>query len=323
MGVPLACAFDPFYSDSEWEQLRSAYFAAEPPSEPARSKTETPVGLLLEMTRLPAFEVADAPLPQALLKLGNQFQVATKRIFPESLLTPHAAERSGRISLSLKDVPVLECLRYFEELSGQPYTVIEDRLHFMNPPATINPWGKLKFINLAVSKALASHWFPKAKSLWEKGEASLWNVESFLDKQGVPFPKGTRAEFVPSMNILACVQSSFALPALQTLISETEAQLTIESALKREVVLPPGMELRSLKTGKFLRKSLSQVMARSGQYLEPRHGTTSHLLEEHGVSFPKGSSAWFEHKSQTLYVINTPAQLHTIEQLSQQLSREP
>jgi hypothetical protein len=315
MGVPLACALDPFYSDTEWEQLRNAYFDAEPPSEPARSKTETPVGVLLEMTRLPAFEVANATLPQALLKLGNQFQVATQRAFPESLLTPNAAVTSGRISLSLKNETVIECLRYIEELSGHHYTVIEDRLHFMNPQATINPWRELKFINLAVSEALASHWFPKAKSLWEKGEASLWNAESFLDKQGVPFPKGTRAEFVPSMNILACVQSSFALPALQTLISETEAQLTIESALKRDVVLPPGMERRSLKPGKAMQGRLALVLARTGNYLEPRHSTTKYVLSEMGVLFPAGASAWFEPKSTRLHVINSPPHLSAIEQI--------
>lgn len=317
--IPIAAkALDPFYSDEDWNKLRSAYLKAEPPNV-SQPKTHPPVGLVLETTRLSKFELYDATLPDALQELRAQFSNLTDSPFPECLLTAAAATSSARISLKLNDVSALECLRFIGQNSGHHYSVADDKLIFgRRANAPLNPWNRLQFFNLPLSEALAHLWFSDAKKAWHKNDFKPWRVEAFLDEQGVPFPQGTQAVFVPSMNVLPCVQGDFALPALQTLIAEAEARLHIEGHLKNKDPLPSGMELRSLKPNPVMLVSLSKVCARSGKYLEPRHATTQDILSGVGVQFPKGSSAWFDPASSQLHVINTPEQLTQIDTLCKQ-----
>jgi hypothetical protein len=310
-------ALDPFYTDADWEKFRDAYLAGKPPSYSRASDTQIPIGLNLEITRLPHFQVSDVSLAEALQHLRTLFDDQTQTPFPECLLTADAALPSRRISLHLNEISALECLRFIGESSGHLYAVMDDKLFFGHRPIEpLNPWDRLQYFNLPISEALAFHWFSSAKKTWQQNDPKPSNAGEHLANLGVPFPAGTRAEFIPSMNLLACVQSEFVLPALQTLVAETEARLAIESSLMKARPLPPNMELRSLKPSNLLRQELSTVLARSGKYLEPRHATTAVVLRAHGVQFPKGASAWFDPSSSQLHVINTPEQLAMIELLN-------
>ena len=310
-------ALDPFYSEADWGKLRDAYLAGKPPGEFRSGDIQIPIGLNLEVTRLPHFEVAEASLAEALQHLHTLFEDQTRTPFPVCLLSPDAVLSSNRIRLQLKDISALECLKFIGESSGYFYAVADDKLTFgLQPIEVLNPWSRLQYFNLPISEALANHWFSSANKAWQQNNPQPLNAEDHLAKLGVPFPVGTRAEFVPSLNLLACVQSSFALPALQTLIAETEARLVIESTLKKSTPLPPGMKLGSFTPSNRLRQVLATVLARTGKYLEPRHGTTSDVLEEHGLVFPKGAWAWYDRSSSRLHIINSAEQLAKIELLN-------
>lgn len=308
-------ALDPFYSDSYWKTLRDAYLGSNHGSYVAGY--QPPIGLTLEITRLPHYRVSNATLAEGLQHLIALFEQQTQIPFPECLITPAAALSPMRITLDLNDISVLECMRFIGEKGGHFYSLMEDKLIFgRRPSEQINPWDRLQYYNLPISEALAFHWFSDSKKAWLKNESKPWNAGEFLADLGVSFPKGTRAEFIPSMNILACVHCDWVLPALQTLVAETEARLSIESALSKKTPLPHGMEIRTLEPAKSLQQPLSTVLARWGKYLVPHNATTSHVLRERGVQFPLGSSAWFDVSSSRLHVINTPEQLAMIERLN-------
>jgi hypothetical protein len=313
LGCVVLHAMDPFYTDEQLKSMVEAYKKREP-LQPRREREAhgIPFGLAIQQVRLPAFILSGVNLPQAVRQLRDQL-VTEEPSFADVtwVLDLDAASSSAVITLDLKDVSALEVLRYVTELGGAGYSLVKRQFTIGVEIKYRNSWRTPHIRNFSLSENLAARWFPKVSN--RLPSAPLWQAEKLLDKMGIPFWDGAQADFVPRMNVLSVVHCTVAHHCLETLIDETEAELTIRKVQADPKSKPSGMELKALDVSDFDHASLKKVLWKKDGLIHPDSVSTKDAISSLGVIFPAGSAIWFERSKKLLHVLNRPELIEAIQ----------
>jgi len=310
-----AFSMDPFTTEDQARRFVTDYKNRKPLL-PKRATHGMPLGLRMEMIRLPKFKLKDASLAEAVLTLEKAIREQDpKNKDVRFLLGAFEASYPVKITLDLDDVTGLKALNFITDVGGTQYSVLGQQFIMGRNEGSFGSWRGAEIRNFFLTEALAKKWFPKAKLADQGDKGPIWRAEADLDKMGIAFNPDATADFVPSLNCLSIIHCSHALFFIQTLIDEAESEQTILSSLKMPEAIPKGMVLHTFHLHDADMNQMRLIMKRKDGLLHPECCTTEDALKREGGTFPPGSKAWFDAKTRSLYVINTQVHIEEIKEV--------
>lgn len=163
------------------------------------------------------------------------------------IMKPGAAPSTATISLDLKDVPLSEALRYVTELGGMKYKV--------------EPFAVVVVPISDVSTEIYTRTFKVPAHFMEmmqasEGGASKWkSAKDILMAQGIPFPEGTSAVFVPAASQVIVRNTEPSLDLCEAYLSfcfMAPSEEFVRAAFKRSKAGLVPLELELPTTGQVL-----------------------------------------------------------------------
>jgi len=305
-------ALDPFYTDEMAKEMVRGYKDRKPVL-PQRPTQGLPIGLRMEMIRLPKFKVDGVSLPEALRELQNAALASDPKNggFVFLFVMDEVGSKSS-ITLDLKDVTFFQALNFVTELGGTGCSVYGQQIVIARGGNPYAWWRGLDIQNVPLSEELARQWFPKAKEN-EKGDSGpMWHAEKDLEKMGIPFNPDAMADFVPSMNVLSTVHCGAALHCIAMLVKESEDEIKIKAVMQKPGLIPAGMALKTFQLRAADMGQMENIMKHKDGLIHPDCCTTQDMLKGDGIIFPDKAAAWFDRTKQKLHVINTSQQIEAI-----------
>ena len=194
---------------------------AKPAAPPAKEISEAALRIRTkaEQIIIPKIDLRDATLAEALLFL----RVKAKELDPEkegiNFVVEDSPPGDPRITMTLRDVPLKEALHYVTELAGMKF-------RFDGNAVTIVS------VKVADPKTLVTRTFRTPKDfITDKGGATKW-----LERQGISFPDGTTATWVPATSHLTVRNTAGELDKVEALVKRAvDAEAVVEESplLKR------------------------------------------------------------------------------------------